>query len=197
MAEIDDDFLSVPSIEVPKIFFSEKENRPFSKCSLCGSTLDEFEVYFVEKAFKKNIQNHQHELVFEYALCSSCLEETRTELSQESRKNIELYFKLYVDIEERNNKLLSKNHIDLNEWISECIITGKAIDDENEYVIGGAIIANRLILDGMPYALSEKAMLEMQELFSKKTKDFLDGFQKKVFPPDVRERIPDGSLIIL
>ncbi len=197
MTEFDDDFLNVPSIEVPKVFFSEKENRPFSKCSMCGGHLNEFEVYFVEKAFRKNIQNHQHELVFEYALCNHCLEETRTELSQESRKNIELYFKLYVDIAERNDKLLSKNHIDLNEWISECIITGKPIDEEDEYIVGGAILANRLILDGMPYALSEKAILEIQELLSKKTKDFLDGFQKKVFPPDVRERIPDGSLIIL
>ncbi|MCF6242621.1 MAG: hypothetical protein L3J74_14905 [Bacteroidales bacterium] len=181
MADFDNDFLNIPSIEVPKVFFSEKTNRPFNKCSMCGNLLNEFELHFVEKAFGKSINSKEHELIFEYALCSECLESTREELSEESKNNIEMYFKLYVDVAERNKKLLSKNHIDLNSWIGKCIITGKPVSEEKEYVIGGAILGNRLILNVMPYAVSEKAMFEIQELLSKKTKDFLDGFQKKFF----------------
>lgn len=197
MSEFEDNFLNIPSIEVPKVFFSEKTELPFKKCSMCGNVLNEFELHFVEKAFKKPINSKKHELIFEYALCSNCLESTREELSKESRKNIEMYFKLYVDLAERNKKLLSKAHIDLHSWIGNCIITGKPVSEEKEYLIGGAFLGKRLILDVMPYAISEKVMFEIQELLSKKTKDFLDGFQKKVFPPDVRERVPDGSLIIL
>ncbi len=197
MSELEDNLINIPSIEVPKVFFSEKTNRPFNTCSMCGNGLNELELHFVEKAFGMPANSKEHELIFEYALCSECLESTREEISEESRKNIEMYFKLYVDVAERNKKLLSKNHIDLNSWIGNCIITGKPVLEEKEYIIGGAFLGNRMILNVMPYAMSEKAMFEIQELLSKKTKDFLDGFQKKVFPPDVRERVPDGSLIIL
>jgi len=192
----DDEFWNIPSIATPKLFYSEKTGQAFTECSMCGNKFTEYDTYIIEKAFKKELSG-KHEMIFEYALCQNCMDNMRTELSDESLKNIEMYYKLYVDFEKRNEKLLSKSHFDLTDWISNCIITGNSIDQEEEFTVGGMIINNRLILNGMPFALGQKAMYEMQEVLSKKTKDFLDGFQKEIFPPDVREKIPDGSLIIL
>ncbi len=183
---------------VPKIFCAEKTGKEFENCSLCGNKFDVQSIYIVEKAFKKNRQSGKHELIFEYALCNKCQENMRQELSEESLKSIGMYYKLYVDFEKRYNKLIEKNPPDnLNDWISHCIITGKPISEQEEYTIGAQIYNNELIFSGLPFALGAKALEEMQELLSKKTKDFLDGFQKEIFPPDIREKIPDGSLVIM
>ena len=43
----------------------------------------------------------------------------------------------------------------------------------------------------------EKAINEMQDLISKKTKDFLDGFKDKIIPPEIRDKVPDDFLILM
>ena len=109
-----------------------------------------------------------------------------------------MYYQLYVDFNKRSEEISSKEDgKSLNSWISKCIITGKAIEQEQEFTIGGLLYQNRLFLDAMPFALSEKAIYEMQEVLSKKTKEFLDGFQNDIFPPEIREKLPDGRLILL
>ena len=185
------------AIEIPEIFYSGKTKQPFSCCSRCGHIFDYADAYVVEKAYKKNMVSGKHELIFEYAICANCQESIRTEISKESLQNIDMYYKLYVDFEKRNEELLLNGTHNIDEWISNCIFTGNSIKDEEEYTIGAFIMNNELILKNLPMAIGAKAMMEMQEILSKKTKDFLDGFQKEIFPPDVREKIPDGSLIIL
>lgn len=190
----------MPSIDIPELFYSEKTTEPFSECSLCGKILAAEDTYIIEKSFKRNKSTKQHELIYEYALCSNCQENMRTELSQESLKNIEMYYKLYVDFEKRYADIMESRAVtDLNvdDWVSRCLITNKELAQEDEYTIGAQIHNGLLVFGAMPFALGKKAIYEMQEILSKTTKDILDGFQNEIFPPETREKLPDGRLILL
>ncbi|MEN8122828.1 MAG: hypothetical protein ABFS35_20985 [Bacteroidota bacterium] len=187
----------LPSIEIPAEFYSDKTGLMFRECSMCDHVYVEGDSYIIEKSFKRNKSNSKAELIFEYSLCHKCQENLKSELSVESLKNIQMYYQLYVDFKERSEKLSSSNNKNISNWISNCIITEKPIAEEEEFTIGGLFYDNKLVLDAMPFALSAKAIYEMQEILSKKTKDFLDGFQNEIFPPEIREKLPDGRLILL
>lgn len=188
---------NLPSIEIPEVFYSEKTGLMFNECSMCSHVFVEGDSYIIEKSFKRNKKTTKAELMFEYTLCHQCQENLKSELSEKSIDNIQMYYQLYVDFEKRNEKLFSETNKNIDNWISKCIITGKPIADEEEFTIGGLFHNHKLVLDAMPFALSAKAIYEMQEILSKKTKDFLDGFQNEIFPPEIREKLPDGRLILL
>lgn len=188
---------NLPSIEIPQEFYSDKTGLIFSECSMCDHVFVDGNSYIVEKSFKRNKITAKAELIFEYALCHKCQENLKSELSEKSIQNIHMYYQLYVDFKKRSENFLTDNSKNLDKWISKCIITGKPIAEEEEFTIGGLFYDHKLVLDAMPFALSEKAIYEMQEILSKKTKEFLDGFQNEIFPPEIREKIPDGRLILL
>ncbi len=188
---------NLPSIEIPNVFYSEKTKLAFDKCNMCDYVFGEDDSYIIEKSFKRNKITKDAELIFEYALCHKCQENLKSELSEKSIQNIHMYYQLYVDFEKRTEKILAENNRNLDGWISKCIITGNPISEEEEFTIGGLFYNHKLVLDAMPFALSEKAIYEMQEILSKKTKEFLDGFQNEIFPPEIREKLPDGRLILL
>ena len=188
---------NLPSIEIPELFYSEKTGQAFDKCSMCGHIFTGYTTFIVEKSFKRNLITKELELIFEYALCHKCQENLKSELSEKSIQNIAMYYQLYVDFEKRTELLLTDDNKKIDSWISKCIITGKPIAEEEEFTVGGLIYDDKLVLDAMPFALSEKAIYEMQEVLSKKTKEFLDGFQNEIFPPEIREKLPDGRLILL
>ncbi len=187
----------LPTIEIPEKFYSEKTGGLFSECSLCENPLAEGDSYVIEKSYKRVKKNAKPELIFEYALCHRCQENLKSELSEKSIQNINMYYKLYVDFEKRTEKIMSNSNKSVDIWISNCIITGTPIEEEEEFTIGGLFYNHKLVLDAMPFALSSKAIYEMQEILSKKTKEFLDGFQNEIFPPEIREKLPDGRLILL
>ena len=187
----------LPSIEIPPEFYSDKTGLKFSECNMCNHVFVEGDSYIIEKSFKRNKKTAKAELIFEYSLCHKCQENLKSELSEKSIQNIHMYYQLYVDFKKRSEKFLNENSKNLENWISKCIITEKPIAEEEEFTIGGLFFDNKLVLDAMPFALSEKAIYEMQEILSKKTKEFLDGFQNEIFPPEIREKIPDGRLILL
>jgi len=172
----------LPSIKTPEIFFSEKTGMTFETCSMCDFVFGEANSYIVEKSFKRNKKTAKAELIFEYALCHKCQENLKSELSEKSIKNIHMYYQLYVDFNKRSDELLSENSKNLDNWISKCIITGKPIADEEEFTIGGLFYEHKLVLDAMPFALSEKAIYEMQEILSKKNQRIFRWLSKRNFP---------------
>ena len=65
---------------IPRVLFSEYEDRPFKICTRCGESLAHFkEGYRISKVFKAA------ETIFEYALCVPCLQNMAEESSAESR----------------------------------------------------------------------------------------------------------------
>ena len=181
--------------DIPKIFYSKKTKKPFKKCNLCGETLLDNEYgYFIEKAFKNIKKTGKKEIIFEYAICTECQQETGSELSKESIKNIEMYFRLYTEEKEQTDN----DPKSVKAKISNCFVSEIPVSESSEFQIIGFFIEDRMIIaDNLPIALGDKAINEIQELISEKTKDFLDGFKDKVFPPDIREKIPDDKLIFI
>ncbi len=186
------------SIEIPEIFYSSKDKTPIKQCVMCGELLiSGNQPYIIEKAFKKNILTKKDELIFEYALCYACQKKASSELSKESLSNIKMYFDLYVDFEKRQQELAKPDNFKFAECISNCIITNKPISEYNEYQIGGYFFRNQLLMNNLPFAIGEKAMKELQEIISKKTRDSLDGFKDKILPIDIRDKVPDDFLILI
>ncbi len=189
---------NIPSVDIPEEFYSSKSNKPIDECILCGKELlTNFEPYIIEKAFKNDQITKKTELIFEYAMCSHCQQNTASELSKESLKNIKMYYELYVNFEERQAKLQETKNFQISDWLDKCIITGKPLSEYKEFQYGGMFLRNQLLLGNIPFAVGEKAINEMQELISKKTRDYLDGFKDKIIPPSVRDKVPDDFLILM
>jgi hypothetical protein len=190
---------NLPSIPLPDDFLSSKNNKPMGYCMFCGKDLlTDNSPYLIEKAFqRRNMNSKKFELVFEYALCSACQQNTASELSEESLKRIKMYYELYVDFNKRQEKFENIDNYKFSALISDCIITKKPIEEYNSYQIGGMAFQNRLLLGNLPFAVGEKAIDEIQELISKKTRDFLDRFKEKVIPPGVTNKVPDDFLILI
>lgn len=189
---------NIPTVDIPKEFYSSKSKQPIEKCVMCEKeVLTDHEPYIIEKAFKNNEITKETELIFEYALCTDCQQNTTSELSKESLNNIKMYYDLYVNFEERQAKLQDIDNFKLEDWINKCIVTGKPLSEYKEFQYGGLFLRNQLLLANIPFAVGEKAINEMQELISKKTRDYLDGFKDKIIPPEVRDKIPDDFLILM
>ena len=185
-------------IEIPKIFYSSKTGGKFNTCIMCNNPLLEGSTqYHIEKSFKKNLKTGEFELIFEYALCINCQQKLAEEFSIETMERIKMYYDLYIDFDKRYQELTKDKIIDVNNWISHCVFTKKTIADLDEYHIGALCNGSYLILDALPFAISWDVINEMESLYSKKTKDVLDGFEDLILPPDIREKIPDGGRVVL
>ncbi len=73
---------SPADIPMPREFHSEYEGRPFQNCSRCGESLEAFEYYQINKAFRAG------ECIFEYVFCATCRDAMLDEFSEESKANL-------------------------------------------------------------------------------------------------------------
>ncbi|MFN8255205.1 MAG: hypothetical protein U0W24_05915 [Bacteroidales bacterium] len=188
----------IPSIPIPEDFFSSKNNSPIGHCVMCGrSLLLDNAPYLIEKAYQRNLATKKFEVVFEYALCSGCQVNAKSELSTESLNRIKMYYNLYVDFDKRQEEFNKADNKSFSGLITNCIITKKPITEYNSYQIGGMCFRDRLLMGNLPFAVGEKAIDEIQELISKKTRDFLDRFKETVIPPGIKDKVPDDFLILI
>ena len=127
--------------------------------------------------------------IFEYAMCINCMEEMRKSLSEESRQKVDNYLLEHSNLDERRNKLLSKENIDVDDWISNCIINNESTHELQEYQIMCQCQGKHMLFTYMPFMISCTASEEMQELLSKQTKDELDRFYDTHLgiPPEYKE----------
>jgi hypothetical protein len=185
-------------VDIPQIFLASGKNAPIKTCALCGTKLMElYEPYTIEKAFSRNEKTKKYDMVFEYAMCYSCQQTTSGELSKESLSNLKMYFKLYVDFEQRQESMGNPRNFDFASCINSCIITKKPISSYSEFQIGAYFYRDRLLLENPPFAIGKAAIEEIQELISEKTRDFLDGLKDRIFPVDIGKKVPNDFLILL
>ncbi len=171
-------------------FYSEKNNKPFNKCVFCeGELLGNENFYVVEKAFSYNLSNKSYELVFEYALCSECIQSLSSEMSKESQDKIEKYFDANL-----NNNGFDK--IDADKRTNICMITGDDLLHTKEYQIAALFFDDEMVVsERFPFAIGDVAIEEIQQLISEKTRDFTDKFKDIIIPPEVRDNIPKDRII--
>ena len=182
-------------LEIPNEFYSKSNNKKFIICSLCNTNLiDTRDYYIIEKVFVKKIGSENRELLFEYALCGKCHQDLRSELSEESKKNLDMYFKLYIKPigEIKDTKDFIKNKL------SKCFVSNNNVFELDEYQIIGHFLEDKIMLDmGLPIVIGPQAIEEIQELLSKPTKDIIDGFTDKVLPPHYHDIVPQDKFILI
>jgi len=169
-------------VPIPPIFQSLEKDGPFEKCINCERPLLEDGVtYLIERAFKGT------EPIIELAMCLECHDKLAEELSEESRQNMTEFMKQRVDHKKRNKKLAKLPNVDQVEtWLSECALTGAPAEDCHERQIYGLCLGDQMIFDQIPFMISGKAIEEMTELLSEKTKGWMRDFMDENFgmPPE-------------
>lgn len=172
--------------DIPEDFYSMDTNEPFKNCLVCNKDLiGSEEPYFIEKAVRNYKEYNTKDVIYEYAMCLQCAESMKNELSKESNEKIQEYFLTNINPQ----LLMELQHNDYQDRLSKCIITGEALNDQNEYMVCGMFKGDKLIQGELPYMLSEKAMDEIAQMMSNKTLGFLDDFMGEHFsgPPEINE----------
>ncbi len=180
-------------IEIPRLFFPFLESRPFETCLVCEcDLLDNDVLYMIEKAYKGT------EVIFEYAMCLSCCEQQRKELSMESFEAIVCYFKdkpLWL-LRAITARTWASNNLD--SWLNKCAVTGIERAMVENYQLYGLCQGRQLIVNMYPFLISESVMMELGEVLSKKTKDHLDDFVDEYLgmPPEFRDLPNDCPMVL-
>ena len=146
--------------------------------------------YMVEKVFKRYLSLNTTQVLFEYAICSTCYEQMKDALSAESMTNLSAYMMTNTDFPAMQLRI-AENPEDPEKWLSHCMIKGMPMEELTEYQMGACFKGDRLVTSFMPpFMIGNVAMEEMNELLSKETKDEMDGFMDENFgiPPGIKKR---------
>jgi hypothetical protein len=177
-------------LPIPDIFLNSDTKGPLTNCIQCDYNLmqgDRF--YMIEKVFKRYLALDTTQVLFEYAICSTCYEKMKDGLSEESMTNLSAYMMTNTDFQAMQQRI-SENPEDPEKWLSHCMIKGMPQEDLTEYQMGACFKGDRLVTNFMPpFMIGNVAMEEMNELLSKETKDEMDGFMDENFgiPPELRK----------
>lgn len=178
---------------IPTHFHSLEFEGPFTVCMICNGDLNDFRrQYCIERIF------HGTEPIVEYAMCLDCQQNMTSELSAGSLQSLEQFFSA-LDHEgriERLRKRLDEHSID--QWIDECLITGKRRVDCRGYQIMGLFQGPELHLGITPFMFSAEGAAQLTAVLSKQTRERLHDFMGDQFgmPPEFCER-PDFFPVLL
>ena len=170
--------------DIPEDFHSDLDQKIFCNCTFCGNNLLTGEIsYMIEKSFKVNPNNKKRNTVFEYAICMDCNTRKMEAMSAESVSNIKQYMADNFLLEEVNDDVK-----DSSDPFSKCLVTGKPIEELEEYNIVGHFIGDKMVLGQFPVLISPSIGEEIQELLSQKTKDEFDDFMNTItnVPPELK-----------
>ncbi len=177
---------------VPPIFQSTETGRAFERCVACDRfLLDDTTQYVIEKAFRSYEGFDARETIFEYALCVDCRDALMEELSEESLQRMQNYFASHVAVAVRRLRLIesAQSNVQLDPWISTCMISGAPVQELNEYQVYCECQGPNMLYSYAPFTIGGPVMDEIAELLSNKTLDELDGFADDILglPPELEE----------
>jgi len=180
---------------IPKVFYRYDTGEPFSECMICqADLLSSGRPYVIEKSIKRYAELNATDIIYEYAICMPCAMEQKKAMSAESLQNIENYFSTNLP---RDPGLPPEMTVE--EHLNRCLLFGEPVQKMTEYVIQAACVGNKLSPMVPPYVIGEKAMHEISELISAKTRDEIDGFIDRYFsgPPEWRELLRSKKVVLL
>ncbi|QCK15050.1 hypothetical protein [Mangrovivirga cuniculi] len=185
-------------IEIPRQFYSYAERAPFQFCIECNKELYlTNNQYVIEKVVKRYPKLDAEDVVFEYAMCLSCADMFRKQLSKDSRKSIDEYFQDHLMSKSQDELLIDPDNIDQN--TNSCLIKGTDVKEVEEYQLFAVCKGKTLMPNTSPYMLSGEVMDELSNLMSNPTIDLLNGFKNKHFgpPSEINDLLKDPSLMIV
>lgn len=186
-------------IRVPKTFRSSETGKPFDHCLVCNKfLLKDGTPYMIEKAIRQYAGHNVKDVIFEYALCMSCMETLNASISEESKQRINAYFARHSRLVERREKLLQRKTLRIQPWINRCVIKNTPITKSPEYQLVGQCDGKHLLFTYAPFALSLEAMDEISSLMSEKTLGEIDDFMGKYFsgPPEIAEILRKRVILV-
>src|SRR5690606_11094620 len=107
------------------------------------------------------------------AICMECSIKVRDTLSKESMQRIDEFFTNKLDLMSRWNNFAENENYKFNNWVSNCIITGKSVDALEEYQIYAHCEGQYMLFSLMPYIISSEVIEEVHRLLSAHTKEEL------------------------
>jgi len=187
-------------VEIPEIFYSTESGKPFEICMDCERNLVEADLdYVIEKAVKRYPDYNTTDTILEYAICLHCHQKVRESFSEESINRVEAYFTQNMDIFSRMTLLGENPDMNINNWISECMVKGTPVEKLREYQIFGHFKGDKIVLSYLPGLLSIDSLEELTEILSQKTKDELGGYMKRFsgIPPEFEEIFRSRPVFVL
>jgi hypothetical protein len=153
----------------------------------------------IEKVFKTYAGHDFKSTVFEFAICNSCHQKMQEGMSEESMRNMQMYYQNFIQQRGSDSVMIDLRTFDINQWMSKCFFKDTPVSEMEEYQIVGMFKGDKLILNQPPMVMGYDVMEEMSELLSKKTKDEMNGFRKKFLgpPPEFSEFIYGRKLIMV
>ncbi len=187
-------------IEIPSAFRSDEKATLFQHCLGCDLyLLDNGTQYVIEKAYRRYPNYEMQDTVFEYAMCMDCIAKLQSAMSEESLNRVRTYFDRHVDLFSRSSNLLKKETLEVDDWLSKCIVKGTPIAEMNEFQIFGHCDGQDLLFTLFPYAIGGEAIDEISLLLSNKTLGEIDGFMDEHFglPPELRKLLLDNKMFVV
>ncbi|OJJ15840.1 hypothetical protein BKI52_36590 [marine bacterium AO1-C] len=187
-------------IEIPEIFRNSLDKKPFERCISCDKyLLEDGTPYVIEKTIRNYKEHNVSDVIFEYAICMNCMANMRQAMSKESLEKMEQYFMSQVDPLERQLQLLNNETLNIEPWISHCMIKGTAREALDEYQICCQCDGKNIVFTIMPYMVGGQAMEEMAELLSAKSRGEIDDFMDNNFglPPELEKELGDFKYVLI
>ncbi|NCA86512.1 MAG: hypothetical protein EOM83_13225 [Clostridia bacterium] len=185
------DHRSHRGIEIPRLFYDSLTHQPFARCQVCEKQLVETGAsYMIEKVFRKNVVSGRIESQYEFAICFDCALKLTQSYSEESRANLQRFFNEEVaDLINSPAAERPESERDVLELLSHCSITGKPVNELDEYQIAGHFNGGYLNTDMRPFMMGAGSMDDVSDLLSNKTLDEIDDFTGKFLtgPPEFRD----------
>ncbi len=169
--------------DIPAIFLPFESVEPFDHCLTCDKhLLNGVENYLIQRTIEGK------QIIFEYAMCISCVMKMREALSTESLQRVEAFFNSRTNVRQRGEELLKAGKVNHEDWLDRCIVYGNKRDELKRYQVHGQFVGNQMVLSGMPYLISETALTEASELLSDETIDEQNRFIDDYFglPPEYK-----------
>ncbi|MCR9155358.1 MAG: hypothetical protein NXI09_14740 [Bacteroidetes bacterium] len=177
---------------IPEELYNEDSKKPHQHCKICAKDLQAGEPYAIQKVFKNYPDQEQAQALFDFAMCQTCLQEARAELSKESRQNVDAF--MLKGLQELNeNEESPKDRYQSH----RCTLSGKNLKEVGEYQLM-AVCQGDQILES-PICLSDDILEEIQGLLSQESKDELNRFTENNFgwPPELKKALIDGDIVLL
>jgi hypothetical protein len=187
-------------IEIPEIFRSSLDKKPFERCISCDTyLLEEGTTYFIEKAIRNYKEHGVTDTIVEYAICLSCMESKQKAMSTESLQRLQEYFIAQVDPLERQLLMLNNETLNVDPWIERCMFKGSLRNELDEYQLQCQCSGKHMVFNHMPCMTSGEAIEEMAELLSPKSRGEIDDFMDDNFglPPELKKELGDFKYALI
>lgn len=172
--------LAVP-IDTWDLFTPADDRVRFDACRACDQPIEEESPqYVIERQFQRPDPGAPAEVVYEFALCESCLADQDASYSPSSQQHIAQFYSDVIDLNVRGDQLLAEAEDgeipDIRRWVDACAVTGTPTAETDRYRLMAYAFGEWLLVAGTPVVMSEAALNRLDEGISQDTRERARNF---------------------